>query len=466
MQRLPGQDAARNGSSVRTGPAAGSNPALLRAPRASTPVIQRAVGFEFETNWMVSHADGSPFAKYDPIYTGAGWRMEADEPAHGLSDVEFVVKPPFEETAGGLANLQATMAALQAFFGNLTAAAGGKGNLLQNAAANPYVDGPLQNDVILQAGDPTATPQTTVGVRLERLMVLLDELSRPGSDAKEELLGLGGRSDANAATLDTVTDAISGVPGKAPIHDRNRMGTGYVPSQAMRGLMAMIALYLRRGAIIPGLDPYAQAFKYAKMVAIIMGRTDFGGMFAQLPNTERDYYLTHPDHWVQFALDTAKDAFPAANFAPAGNVIARGLKGAPPKYHPQTAQMTKPGKVIPIPVSRRDWLMGMPLGHDLLTAGTFEQFNPGRQANFSGAFGALGKRTDKVGPPGPLGGAGAFKGVILELREVKHDRHYLDWAQFAEDVFNYILALNAYTPGVGAAPQYQKTATPGRGVRD
>jgi hypothetical protein len=75
------------------------------------------VGFEFETNWMVSHADGSPFAKYDPIYTGAGWRMEADEPAHGSSDVEFVVKPPFEETAGGLANLQATMATLQAFFG-------------------------------------------------------------------------------------------------------------------------------------------------------------------------------------------------------------------------------------------------------------------------------------------------------------------------------------------------------------
>jgi hypothetical protein len=429
-------------------------PTITRKP---TPLIQRSVGFEFETSWLVSKADGTPFNKYDEIYTGGvNWNMEADTPSEGKSDVEFVVKPPFPENAGGLTTLRSVMPNMHGFFGNLIAAAGGHRNTLQGAGADPFVDAELQNNVVFTAGDENATPQTTVGVRLERLVALIDELSRPNSEAKSELLDLAGRSDQNATMLHTVSDVVKGTATTWALHDNNR--PTYIPSAAMKGLVSLLVLYLRRGAVIPGTDLYAQAFKYAKMVTIIMGRTNFAGMFQQLPQVEKDYYIDRPNHWVQFVLDAAQASMPAANFAQNGNVIARGLKGDPPKY--AKAKIVKPGKVIPIPIQRREWLLGMLVGADLLNEETFERYNPGQTANFSGAFGALGTQTDDVGA------LQAHKGVILELREVKHDMDYRDWAQFAEDVFNYVMLLNAWDPATGAAaPQYTKTATPARGVR-
>lgn len=427
-------------------------------PASRTLAVQRSVGYEFETSWYVSKADGSAFDKYDPIFTGVGWRMEADTPSEGTSDVEFVVKPPLEETNAGRNTLHQVLPAIQAHFQNMIGAAGGQGNLLQGAHANPFVDGGLQNQVKFKAGDTTATPQTTVGVRLERLVPLLQQLSTPNSDANAELMGLAGRHAANAQMLNAVVGAVEGTPTTLSLRDWNR-GFGYTPSAAMKGLVSLLIMYLRRGAAIPGVDPYAQAFKYAKIVAIVMARTDFAGMFRQLPDTEKDYYRSHPDHWVDFVLEAARASLPGASILPGGNVIARGLKGDPPKYN-KKGVVAKPGKVIAIPLNREDWLKGILVEQDLLNADTFARYKPKEKVQFSGAFGALGMKTDDVGA------AQAHKGVIIELREVKHDRDYQDWEQFAEDVFNYIELLNAYDPaGGGAAPQYTKTATPGRGVR-
>ena len=81
-------------------------PTIARKP---STVIQRSVGFEFQTSWKVSKADKkkAPFNKYDAIYTGENWSMEAERPSEGKSDVEFVVKPPFPENTGGLTTLRA-----------------------------------------------------------------------------------------------------------------------------------------------------------------------------------------------------------------------------------------------------------------------------------------------------------------------------------------------------------------------
>lgn len=441
----------------RHGPASPAQSAPSTAHGRRVP-LQRSVGFEFETSWLVEKADGTPFEKYDPIYTGVGWTMEADTPSGGRSDVEFVVKPPFEESAGGLVTLGAVMPAIQNHFGNMIAAAGGARHTLRGGPANAFVDPGLQNDVVFTAGDGSATPQTTVGVRLERLVALLQELSRPNSDAKSELLNLADRGTPNAQMIGKVVDVIQGTPSTLSLRDHNR-GFAYAPSAAMRGFMAMLLLYLRRGAVVPGVGPYAQAFKYAKIVAIIMARTDFAGMFRQLPPPEKDHYTKRPEDWVKFVLDAASDTYHGADFRSDGNVIARGMKGDPPKFK-KNGSISKAGKVTPIPISRKDWLMAMLLGHDLLNAETFARYKPKEKVQFSGAFGALGTKTDDVGA------LQAHKGVILELREVRHDRDYRDWMQFAEDVFDYIMQLNAYDPaGAGAAPHYTKTATPGRGVR-
>ena len=101
----------------------------------------------------------------------------------------------------------------------------------------------------------------------------------------------------------------------------------------------------------------------------------------------------------------------------------------------------------------------MLVGADLLNDKTFERYNPGQRANFSGAFGALGTKTDDVGA------LQAHKGVILELREVTNDMDYRDWARFAEDVFNYVMLLNAWDPASGAAAPQYTTETPARVMR-
>jgi hypothetical protein len=110
------------------------------------------------------------------------------------------------------------------------------------------VDAALQNDVVFTAGDENGTPQTTIGVRLERLVALMDELSRPNSDAKSELMGLAGRANPNAAQFDVITDVVLGTPMTLALHDNNR--PAYAPSDAMKGLVAMLIQYLRRGAVI------------------------------------------------------------------------------------------------------------------------------------------------------------------------------------------------------------------------
>ncbi len=97
-------------------------------PRVQTndQPIQAKLGFEFETGWLVDRvpfdythddvelpaAQPVPFAKMEVVSNKKfnGFRMEADEAEGGRSEIEFVIRPPLEESAQGLATFRNIMA--------------------------------------------------------------------------------------------------------------------------------------------------------------------------------------------------------------------------------------------------------------------------------------------------------------------------------------------------------------------
>jgi hypothetical protein len=84
-------------------------------PVGTTPdplVVQRKVGFEFETPWRAKRiSTGEPLAKRELIGTRFdGFKVEADaDPEGGHSEIEFIVDPPVEEGAAGERRLTTVM---------------------------------------------------------------------------------------------------------------------------------------------------------------------------------------------------------------------------------------------------------------------------------------------------------------------------------------------------------------------
>lgn len=116
---------AARGEPARGGAPAGPLGALSSAVAQHKAVIQRKVGFEFETGWFVdripfdyTHDDVEqpdqkpvPFAKKDVVSSAStsGFRLEADEAEDGRSELEIVIRPPIEESKEGLKTLLTIM---------------------------------------------------------------------------------------------------------------------------------------------------------------------------------------------------------------------------------------------------------------------------------------------------------------------------------------------------------------------
>ena len=78
-------------------------------------MVQREVGFEFETSWRMKRiSTGEPLAGHELIGTRFdGIKAEADaDPEGGHSEIEFVVDPPVEEGDAGARRLTTVMRGL------------------------------------------------------------------------------------------------------------------------------------------------------------------------------------------------------------------------------------------------------------------------------------------------------------------------------------------------------------------
>jgi hypothetical protein len=375
--------------------------------------VQRKVGYEFETGWLIAHEDDvvekdplgvgdvpakrlRPLTKKDPVgtLTFNTFKVEADEADAGQSEIEFIVHPPIDETPANLEELAAIMDLIGLVGAGLLAhkAAPFHLNLVTGAPADAaYVVTPV--DATLSAG-----PQITSGIDLAKIPTIA---SHKGA-GQHAPAGLQRSLDALEAGAGTIARNV----GKT--------------SPQLLGLLTLIRSYLRAGQsnlseehrAIPEVR-YGTALSYPKQIAdgALLARTNFSKLFRLLPPSEQLRYYKDKGAWLDLVRAavglTVEDLFKP--------VIERGIQGD-----------IKKQKVEQVGPTRIDWLVGITEGIDPLA------LTPGGES-----LGELGEKTEGVS------GGGRVEAGIFEFRGAQTTKIPLGaWKPFALDAFRFLLTLH------------------------
>ncbi len=260
------------------------------APRAVAQrqaVIQRAIGFEFETGWLVDRVPlvkqeeneelkpgkPVPFKKKDLVSAANtdGFRLEADEAMGGRSELEIVIRPPVEENEGGFERLQQIMHSIEVLGDKLIKLHNTKGDPFPLSAVTEASEDdftlvtPRKDDPKLSAG-----PQVTTGLRLEAVPAML------GKKANKQL----------------------------------------EETPKFQGLIELIKQYVTRGTGKGG------ALNYPKIIAEpLLARTDFVTLLGLVEEGVQKYYQENPKLWVPEVLQLAGLPLELAN----EDILSRGV---------------------------------------------------------------------------------------------------------------------------------------------
>jgi hypothetical protein len=350
-----------------------------------------AIGFEFATNINVGPAmAGAVFPKAARLSRGSGWEMVVDG-----DDVEFVVKQ-VEPTDLG------------------------RDTLALNLDLLTYKSGSQPIGCI---------PQVTAGIRLGRLRKLMRIMADPTTEVAGQFLG---------GTGDAAKGFYSGRLGRAALdHRRIRdpRWSDHAPSDKLRGLVSLLLLYLMQGDA-------ANSVGAVKYVTCVMSRTKFSALFDTLPAEERDHYRAQPSDWVELLCSTLMQEATGNAVDPQGKVIGQLVTDG--------MKLTGADRAA-IPVRRRDWLVGMTKGQDLLSAEAhpiegkgrtrrnvliYKDSNPGLGHRLRG-LAALGDKMDDITYK-----TYTERGAILEFRARQKEVLIGDWKQFALDAFAFFRQVN------------------------
>jgi hypothetical protein len=431
-------------------------------------VIQRAVGFEIETNWRVYNYDqtknnngplknvqkreyfeaGWPpayltnnLAKGDTIIRGNHFELQVDELPSGGKDLEFVTTlPAFDETQAGRDAADTTLTAIETLAGRLVNS--------QYWAIEPTdlgVGGVNTPTAVMRRNTTrgmNGSPQTTGAIRLDRIPTLFETIGTKAGDLDpskaEGRTRLMGVSDGqNPPTQTDIEKGIqAGILGDAPAAARQALANhqqrfserfaGWWPrytrqaniaeaiklnSSELIGLVSLAVTYLQ---IADRAQP-----SYVKKIAPLMARTDFARMFQLLPQHERQHFQDHKESWVRLVLEAA--GLPGTGSTP---VLSHGIG-------------SNPQQDILHWVTRDAWLRGIVSGRDLMsTAGFAAQYpNEPGGAEFE-AMGRKGAATEQVGPNA------ATAAPIFELRRMKGGVDYLEWKPLLLRVFDFLKKMN------------------------
>jgi hypothetical protein len=437
----------RSGTDVGPRPAPGPG----HDPLGTAPdhlVVQRKVGFEFETPWRAKRiSTGEPLGKREMIGTRFdGFKAEADaDPQGGHSEIEFVVDPPVEEGDVGERRLTTVMRGLTRLGEEMERASittdARPVDDEESTRPTPQIQlpffrqykatGRLVDDdfAIIPRGNLRAAAQVTSGFKLGAIPRLGDRLRpRPG-DVRDagDLSNVGDMGDMSdlAHMVDAIDYGDGGAHadarafelppamarGAATLRGRAAQVQGRPalpnPSEDLKGLIGVIASYLIQGAA-------NQPLAYPKQLGnLLLARTDFAQLFRLLPQNEQSLLRAHTQLWVDLVVEAGSRGNAAlyrGHIDPNQNVIKAG---------------TERTGAVDLTVGR--WLRAIPANTDLLT--TIE----GRQS-----MGAMGDKVEDVGPSGARAKAGIFEfrasqGVPLPLAE---------WFDFALGAQRYITRLH------------------------
>jgi hypothetical protein len=322
-------------------------------------VVQRKIGFEFETTWELYKTDRGHFRKVpskDPASAhhgpGSRWRVESDN-----SHLEFILDPPVIT----LSSVRAIVGEMAAFAKQLqTNAQQGavrrSGRFVDAGAVGWQSATPNLPLWIKPPQDPAAPiwadTQATIGVSLMKLESFLQFLARPQAVMNTQYGGQGRLPPAYPAVRDSRlvpyqvpdahvrpdTDALALRQNDAATTNRlplaldavARMGDP-VPQQMvqLRGFLTYVAFYLISAAANPRgrdgrpRDPY----NYPKAMFALMDRSDFVRLFSKLNRREQTWFIEAIGFESGRELEQIQNRTPLPDdlpMAPPGKVVDRG----------------------------------------------------------------------------------------------------------------------------------------------
>jgi hypothetical protein len=393
--------------------------------------IGRKIGLEFEyPNWQTADTKASQFAaattppimpatmtnvwrpipKGKPLVRGAGFELQGEDHSAGRSALE-VVTDPFDESTTGRGQLRTAMLGIHATLTDV----GANFNNWYNAGHLPRStdlqgNAVRPNSFIYPAGGGqfVAKTQATVGLRLDKVANLLEDMFPTG--ARAGATGVAGEAAPTTADRRQGRQELtgwdsSGAPGPGQI----LLIQGAAPDQARQAIQAYRAVNLGAPAAtdnLTGLLSLIVAYlrmadqnrvtSYAKTVAPVMARTDFSALFGMLSPAEQTWYKANGGQRF-FDLVQAAPWLTTMNLA--DEVFAHGVQN--PTHGVGQAQGLSRGK----------WLKGIPKGTDYLTG---KKFPDKAQRKDIEGLGAYGKKTDAI----DLGAGQTVKAAILELRSM------------------------------------------------
>jgi hypothetical protein len=387
----------------------------------STSIVQRAVGYEFETGWLVYKEEIGyeqdkdavmprlvkkriPLKKKERVgyKLFEGFKIEADEAAGGNSEIEFIVHPPLPEKPGTLEELERIMGSIAAFGSKLLALKDGSFRL-GLATGIPH-----DNAYVVSPGDDQlkAGPQVTTGIDLAKIPGLSSHKGA-GELAPSELRG----------SLGEIQDTATGI-------SQTKKGSKVSPQ--LLGLLTLIVGYLQAGrgrfgdkqweSMLTPQSRHGVALNYPKRIAEpLLARTQFGKLFQLIPLEEQIFYIEKPGEWLDLVIQSAGGY---ELYDPSKPVIERGIQEE--ENNPHNLTVTHPGP------KRIDWILGIAVGMDKLT-----------KMEDSESMGEFGNKTERVG------GGGRIEAGIFEFRGAQKSKIPLaQWGKFATDFFKYILTLH------------------------
>lgn len=284
----------QQGATPSRGGEGSSGPGVQRSVEGG--VIQRNVGFEFESgNTKVRYPVDHP-QHPDKVYKAKDTLAKVNkqfEVTTDSGDLEIVTHD-FPETQAGKKALNAALTKIELYCGaavNKGERGGRRIATIEQLSeiAKPTNDTykPYQIAALLD-GNIVSHPQATAGVELNKVYKLLDDLSNKDSDTYEQT-GWDQRRQWSP-TIVGVQDAVSKADlfmQKVP-DDKNY--------DKLKGLVAQIYSII----LVAKKWRYKQA-SYAKYLMPIMQRTDFGSIYAQLEEHEKEVFAGKQDELLAVA---------------------------------------------------------------------------------------------------------------------------------------------------------------------
>ena len=373
-------------------------------------VVQRRVGFEFETSqWILA---GNSFLspplsliKNKTLVNGNNWTLVADG-----NSPEFVTQP-FDEINNNPV-LAASMADLNIYTTGVT------GNIA--AGSVPLSNYPgvttLGRLFNIVPGDANmgANPQFTAGISLASLRTMMTRLGTAGTTAQANLNNMPARSNILAQAA-----GGAAFPG--------------VFSEEYRGIVALMGAYAATSAMLPFATFY-------KDIATLLSRTNFGIAFRTTP----EYFaantpLALANLKVQLAGHIVASA--AAVALPAGAaVINTGMFMLPPIIIGMPDDVDNlPARTGPTILT---WANSLVDGEDALEGSILnllkwmiQNKTAGTDAFTSVSMGSM-NNNEAVGP------GGGTQGQIIEYRNLPVNVQHGQWQVLANNLLNWITRLN------------------------